>query len=209
MDASTKKRRATYQDVIDAPENMVAEIIDGELHLSRPAGPAQSVVTVLTGVLEPPFGRGKGGPGGWIILFEPEVHLLEDVLVPDLAGWRVERMSVVPEEAQFRIPPDWVCEVLSPSTEKRDRTQKMRIYAAAGVQYLWLVHPRRRMLEAYRLHDGKWLLLTTLTDDDRARIEPFSEIELDLATLWTYLPLPTRAGEESDEEYEYSIPAQP
>jgi Uma2 family endonuclease len=210
MDASTQKRRATYQDVIDAPENMIAEIIDGELHLSpRPAGPATSVATVLTGELEPRFGRGKGGPGGWIILLEPELHLADDVLVPDLAGWRRDRMSVVPDDVQFKIVPDWVCEVLSPSTEKRDRIQKMQIYARAGVKHLWLVHPRRRSLEAFRLHEGKWLLIATLVDDERGHIEPFDAIELDLPALWADLPLPTRASEESDEDYEYSIPALP
>jgi Uma2 family endonuclease len=206
MDASEKKRRATYQDVIDAPENMVAEIIDGELHLSpRPAGPATSVASTLGEELGPPFKRGKGGPGGWLILDEPELHLSSDVLVPDLAGWRRERMSVVPEGAQFRIVPDWVCEVLSPSTEKRDRMQKMGIYANARVQHIWLIHPRRRSLEAFRLHDGNWLQIAMQKDGDRGRIEPFDAIELDLATLWSDLPLPTRAGEEAG-EYEYSIP---
>lgn len=208
MDASEKKRRATYQDVLDAPEHMVAEIIDGELHLSpRPGAPATSVASNLGDELGPPFKRGKGGPGGWIIVDEPELHLADDVLVPDLAGWRRERMPVVPGGAAFELSPDWVCEVLSKSTEKRDRTQKMRIYARSGVQYLWLVHPRRRSLEAFRLHDGKWLLIATLKDDERARVEPFDAIELDLPSLWADLPLPTRAGEESDEwAYEYSIP---
>jgi Uma2 family endonuclease len=205
MDPGEKKKRATYQDVIDAPENMVAEIIDGELVVSpRPLGLATSVGSVLGGELHAPFSRGRGGPGGWIILFEPELHVAGgEVLVPDLAGWRRDRLAVIPEE-HFEISPDWVCEVLSPTTEKRDRIQKMRIYAAWGVSYAWLVHPRRRTLEAFKLRDGKWVTIATLNDDDRARIEPFDAIELDLAQLWADLPLPTRAGEERA-EYEYGL----
>jgi len=191
------KRRATYQDVLDAPENKIAEIINGTLHLfPRPGGLHTSVASVLGGEIGPPFGRGRGGPGGWIILDEPELHIGEDVLVPDLAGWRRERMPVVPD-GQFTIRPDWVCEVLSKSTEKIDRSEKMPIYAAAGIGHLWLIKPTRRLLEAYRLEHGKWLLLGTHKDDDRVRLEPFEAIELDLAQLWADLPLPTRASEEA------------
>lgn len=205
MEPGEKKRRATYQDVLDAPENMVAEIIDGDLHLSpRPGGPATSVASVLTGELYPPFSRGIGGPGGWIILLEPELHLADDVLVPDLAGWRRERMAVVPEGAAFEIPPDWICEVLSRSTEKRDRAQKLRIYARAGIQYAWLVHPRWRTVEVYKLLEGRWLLTGTFMEDDRACIEPFDAIEIDLAQLWADLPF--RAG---DEPAEYELRPSP
>jgi Uma2 family endonuclease len=161
------------------------------------------VASVLNGELYQPFFRGRGGPGGWIILLEPELHLGDDVLVPDLAAWRAERMPVVPEGAYFELAPDWICEVLSRSTEKRDRAQKLRIYARERVQYAWLVHPRRRTLEAYKLHGGRWLSMATLKDDERARVEPFDAIELDLAQLWVNLPLPTHAGEESA-EYELS-----
>lgn len=204
MDPGEKKKRATYQDVIDAPENMIAEIIDGELHLSnRPKGPATSVAFRVALELGPPFDRGSGGPGGWIILVEPELHFGDEVLVPDLAGWRVERLPVIPE-GYFDVPPDWVCEVLSRSTEKRDRVEKMRSYATAGVSYAWLVHPHRRTLEAFRLHDGNWLTVAMLKDDERARVEPFGAIELDLAKLWRNLPLPTRAGEEPA-EYEHAL----
>ena len=200
--ATKDRRRATYQDVLDAPEHMVAEIVDGELHLSRPGGPATAVNTVLLGELNQPFHRGRGGPGGWLILFEPELHFGEDVVVPDLAAWRRERMSVVPDGAFFTLAPDWICEVLSKSTEKFDRAEKLAVYAHAGVQYAWLVHPRRRTLEAFRLHEGTWLLQAVYKDDDKARIEPFDAIELDLAILWADVPLPTRAGEEAA-EYAY------
>ncbi len=126
MDPGEKKKRATYQDVEEAPETVVAEIIDGELVASpRPHGQATSVGSVLAGELHAPFNRGRGGPGGWIILFEPELHLDDgDVLVPDLGGWRRDRLAVIPE-GHFEVAPDWICEVLSPSTEKRDPATKL------------------------------------------------------------------------------------
>ena len=201
-DPGDKKKRATYQDVLDAPAHMIAEIIGGELRLSRPGGPSTSVATSLTGEIEPRFGRGRGGPGGWIILAEPELHLGDEVVVPDLVGWRTERMPVVPDEPFFTLPPDWICEVLSRSTERTDRVEKMPLYAGAGVGHAWLVHPRRRTLEVFRLHEGKWLTIAVHKDDDRARIEPFDAIELELGTLRTHLPLPTKAGEDAA-EYAY------
>ena len=197
-DPSEKKKRATYQDLLDAPEHMVAEIINGQLHLTtRPRLPGIAVASALGEELGPPFKRGRGGPGGWIILDEPELHLGEEILVPDLAGWRLERLPVVPDEAFITIAPDWICEVLSKSTEKTDRAEKMPIYASSGVQYAWLVHPMRRTLEASRLHDQRWLSIGVYKDADRARIEPFDAIELDLALLWANNPLPSRASEES------------
>jgi hypothetical protein len=200
-----KKRRATYQDVIDSPEHMVAEIIGGELRLSnRPRGPAVAAASALGEELGPPFKRGRGGPGGWLILDEPELHLGDEIVVPDLAGWRRERLPVVPDAAFITVPPDWVCEVLSRSTERTDRTEKMPIYASFGVQYAWLVHPRHRTVEVFRAHAGKWLATAVYRDTDRARIEPFDAIELDLAVLWADAALPTRASEpQAQYEYEY------
>src|SRR5262249_41627290 len=137
-----KKRRATYQDVIDSPEHMVAEIIGGELRLSsRPGGPATAVASSIADELGLPFKRGRGGPGGWLILFEPELHLGDEIVVPDLAGWRRERLPLAPDAAFFTVPPDWICEVLSRSTEKMDRVEKMPLYASFGVSFAWLVHP--------------------------------------------------------------------
>lgn len=197
-DPIERKKPATYQDVLDAPEHKVAEIIGGELRLSpRPAGPHASVASGLTMDLGGPFDRGRGGPGGWMIISEPELHLGDEIVVPDLAGWRRERMNAVPDDAYFTLPPDWVCEVLSKSTEKMDRIEKLPIYAAAGIRYAWLVSPRYRSIEAFRLQDGQWLLVGSYKDADRARIEPFDAIELDLATLWADVPLPSRAGETS------------
>ncbi len=133
-----------------------------------------------------------------MILFEPELHFGDEVVIPDLAGWRRERLPVVPDEAFFTLPPDWICEVLSKSTERTDRAEKLPLYASVGVRHAWLVHPRRRTLEAYRLHEGKWLTLAIYKDLERARIEPFDAIELDLAMLWADVPLPTRASESPD-----------
>ena len=190
------KRRATYQDVLDAPEHKVAELIDGVLHVSpRPAKPHAMAATALSEELGPPFKRGRGGPGGWIIVFEPEIHFGADVLVPDLAGWRRERMPVVTtEEAYFTLAPDWICEVLSPSTRKLDRAEKLPIYAAAGVKHVWLVDPLARTLEIYRLEGTHWVLLATHADDARIRAEPFDAIELELGLLWADVQLsePTR-----------------
>src|SRR5215813_3254221 len=143
-----RKPRATYRDVIESPAHMVAEIIGGELRLSnRPATPATAAATVLGNELGPPFHRGRGGPGGWLILNEPELHLGDEIVVPDLAGWRRDRLPLVPEGAAFTVPPDWICEVLSRSTEKMDRNEKMPIYASFGVHHAWLVHPRKRTVE--------------------------------------------------------------
>ena len=198
MSDPAPKRRATYQDVLDAPEHRVAEILNGELYLSpRPGGPATGVGSAIAGELYGPFDRGHGGPGGWVILFEPELHIAEHVIVPDLAGWRTERLPMLPEGASFTVVPDWVCEVLSPSTQRLDRIEKMPVYAAMGVQHLWLVHPTARVLEVFRLHEGNWLQIALHKDLVRARIEPFDAIELDLAAIWSRVPRPTRAGEEA------------
>jgi Uma2 family endonuclease len=208
MDEAPKKRRATYQDVLDAPEHMIAEIINGELRLTpRPGAPATSVASTLHTEINMQFGSGRGGPGGWILLFEPELHFGDEVLVPDLAGWRRERLPFVPDEPFITVPPDWVCEVLSKSTERTDRIEKMPLYASVGVGYAWLVHPRSRTVEAFCLHDGKWLMTGAYKDGDRARIEPFAAVELDLAQLWSDLPYPTKASEPTTEwEYERSLP---
>jgi len=203
MSDPAPNRRATYQDVLDAPEHQVAEIIGGELRLSpRPALPATQAASVICEELGPPFKRGRGGPGGWMILLEPELHFGKDILVPDLAGWRRERLPILPHEPYLELPPDWICEVLSRSTERMDRAEKMPRYATVGVPYAWLVHPRHRTLEAFRLQDGRWTSLAVYKDADRARIEPFEAIEFDLSLLWENVALPTRASEDAA-EYAY------
>ncbi len=187
--ASPATRLATYEDVLRAPPNKVAEIIAGELILSpRPAGPHVVAATALGEELGPPFKRGRGGPGGWIILHEPEVHLADDIFVPDLAGWRRTTMSAVDKDAAFfTIRPDWVCEVLSPSTERYDRAEKIARYARSGTSHAWLVNPLQRTLEALRLSSekpGQWTTLGVFYNDAKVQVEPFEAFELDLAILW-------------------------
>jgi Uma2 family endonuclease len=179
------KRASVYEEFLAAPKHLVAEIIRGELRTHpRPATPHANAASSLGGELHGPFRRGRGGPGGWLILDEPEVHLLGEILVPDLAGWRRERMPEMPAAPFVELAPDWVCEVLSPSTEAEDRADKMPIYARAGVRHTWLVDPIDMTLEAFRLEGGAWRVHGTWRGDARARIEPFDAIELELAALW-------------------------
>jgi Uma2 family endonuclease len=179
------RRAATYDDLLAVPDRLVAEILDGELHTSpRPTPRHAHATTGLAGDLSGPFDRGRGGPGGWWILAEPELHFGDDVAVPDLAGWRRTRLSEMPSEAFFTLAPDWVCETLSPSTERIDRGTKLALYAREGVAHTWLVNPISETLEAYRLEHECWLLVVTHAGDVAARIEPFEAVELELWRLW-------------------------
>lgn len=179
-------RRATYQDVLDAPPNTIAELIGGELRVQpRPAQGHAAVSSALGEELGPPFKRGRGGPGGWIILDEPEVHLGEDVLVPDLAGWRRSRLpGVAAGQPYIELAPDWVAEIMSPSTAKYDRTDKLGIYHRSRVGWVWLLDPIQRTLEVLRAANLGWTLVASWRDDVRIRAEPFDAIELDLSVLW-------------------------
>ena len=183
---SDKPRRpATYEDLEALPPHQVGEIIAGELYASpRPATPHALAASSLGGELIRPFQRGRGGPGGWLILDEPELHLGADVLVPDLAGWRRERMPQMPRAPALTLAPDWLCEVLSPSTEERDRAAKLPVYARAGVRHVWLVDPDVRTLELFRLEDARYVLLNTWAGEVSVRAEPFEAIELTLNVLW-------------------------
>jgi len=179
------KRRATYADLLEVPDHKVAEIVGGDLVVSpRPAIPHAKASSALGFVVGGPFGYGAGGPGGWIILDEPELHLGKDVLVPDLAGWRRERMPVAPQAAYVTLAPDWLCEVISPSTEKLDRADKLPIYGQEGVAHVWLVNPLLRTLEVYRLDSSHWVLLHTFAGNNKVRAEPFDAVEIDLTLLW-------------------------
>jgi Uma2 family endonuclease len=190
-----ERRRATYQDVLDAPEHKVAELVDGELFISpRPAAPHARVTSVLFGDLHHRFDDG-GSSGGWVFLFEPELHFGGDVMVPDIAGWRVERVPPM-GDSYFTSAPDWLCETLSPSTERLDRAKKLPRYAAAGVGHVWLLNPIRRTLEVLRRQGAQWLLAATHDGDVVVRAEPFEAIEIDLARLWARLPPPGRVAEE-------------
>ena len=183
---------ATYDDLLKAPPHKVAEIIDGVLHLSpRPAKPHAAAATALTEELGPPFKRGRGGPGGWILLAEPELHLGSNILVPDIGGWRRERMPMLDRGPYFTLAPDWLCEVLSPSTGRLDRAEKLPIYARAGVRHVWLVDPLVRTIEVLRLEGERWTIVATWADAAKVRAEPFDAIELDLAILWMDVDLET------------------
>ena len=185
MSGEPARRRATYADLEALPDNIVGEIIDGELIATpRPALRHSRTMSHLGGVLGPPFDFGNGGPGGWIILDEPELHLGENVLVPDLAGWRRERVPELPDAPAFTVAPDWVCEVLSPSTGALDRTRKLPIYAREQVKHAWLVDPSLKTLEVYRLVNNGWLLVTAYEGDRMVRAEPFDAVELDIGLLW-------------------------
>lgn len=185
MHPDRAKRPATYEDLRAVPDSLVAEILDGELHTSpRRAPPHADASSGLGGALRGPFDRGRGGPGGWRILFEPEVHLAADVVVPDLAGWRRERLPSLPDEAFFSVAPDWVCEVLSPSTVAIDRVKKLAIYARERVAHVWLVDPLARTVEVLRFENGRWLIVATFGGFDLVRAEPFEALELDLSLLW-------------------------
>jgi Uma2 family endonuclease len=183
--ADAARKVATYDDVLAAPPHMVAEIVDGDLILSpRPASRHAAAVSTLSEELGPPFKRGRGGPGGWRIIYEPELHFASNVLVPDLAGWRRERMALLPDAPFITLAPDWICEVLSPGSARFDRKKKMPVYGHEGVRNAWLLDPVERTLEVYRLADTHWSLLATFSDEERVRAEPFDAIELALGLLW-------------------------
>lgn len=185
MSDSIKEAAATYDELLKLPENLVGEIVAGELFASpRPASPHARASSAIGSEIFGPFDRGRGGPGGWWILYEPELHLGRDVLVPDIAGWRHARMPQIPNAAWFDLAPDWICEVVSPSTARLDRTRKMPAYAAQNVAYAWLVDPLAKTLEIYRLTEGAWLLVATHGGNDTVRGVPFEAIEIELATLW-------------------------
>lgn len=188
------RRPASYEDLLAVPDHLVAEIIDGELHMtSRPVPRHADASSGLGGALRGPFDRGRGGPGGWRILFEPELHLADDIVVPDLAGWRRERLPRLPDEAHLSMAPDWVCEVLSPSTAAMDRVKKLAIYTREGVANTWFVDPIARTLEVLRLESGRWVIAGTWAGAATIRAEPFDAVELDLTLLWDE-PRPEAGG---------------
>ena len=175
-----------YAELEALPEHLTGEIISGRLYAQpRPASRHTLAESSLGGELYGPYHRGRGGPGGWWILVEPEIHFIRDteVLVPDLAGWRRERMPRLPNDQRIEVVPDWVCEILSPSTA-RNRMTKMPVYAHYGVAYLWLVDPLAQTLEAFALREGRWTIIGLFQDQDVVSVEPFQEIALELAALW-------------------------
>jgi Uma2 family endonuclease len=179
------RRRATYADILALPEHQVGEIIDGDLVVSPRPGPPHALASSrLANELIGPFDRGRGGPGGWIILFEPELHLGSDVLVPDLAGWRRERLPELPKTAYFEVAPDWICEILSPSTEAVDRARKLRVYARERVAHVWLIKPEHRTLEVLAFDGSAFRIEAIHQGEDPVRAVPFDAVELPLSSLW-------------------------
>jgi Uma2 family endonuclease len=188
-----KPRRATYADLEAVPANKVAELIRGVLHVMPRPAPKHALASSRLGRRLGPFDDDPSGPGGWWILDEPELHFPDpterdefDALVPDLAGWRRERMPALPETAYFTLAPDWICEVLSKSTEDVDREEKMPIYAREGVRHAWLVDPIAKTLEVHtRGADGRWGEPVIFRGAEVVRAAPFEAIGLDLSALWT------------------------
>jgi Uma2 family endonuclease len=184
MTVKPLKKGATYADLAGVPEHYVAEMFDGDLYASpRPAARHARAAIKLAAKLDGPFDF--DGAGGWIFLIEPELHFGNDVLVPDIAGWRRERLPAVPDVAYLTLAPDWVCEVLSPSTEAIDRGRKLRVYAREGVAHAWLVDPLRQTVEVLVLEAGSLAPLEQHHGDASVRARPFDAIELELRALWS------------------------
>ncbi len=179
------KKKATYKDLFNIPENMAGELIDGELIVTpRPSRKHIYAASRLDKEIGSPYELGSGGPGGWIILVEPEIGLGSDILVPDLAGWRRERFPVEEPHNWISVAPDWICEILSPNTFRRDKVLKMPLYARNGIQYFWLIDPIAKTLDTFRLEAGRWIVGGIYAENDKVRTEPFPEVEFDLNLLW-------------------------
>lgn len=188
MATARNRRPATERDLEALPDDVVGHLVDGELIvMPRPEAPHTGAASDLGALLSLPFRFGRGGPGGWVLLDEPKVWFGANLLAPDMAGWRRERF-LVPRKGAYRVVPDWVCELLSPSTAAFDRGRKLPIFAGSGVRHCWVIDPVARTLEVMRLHEGSWLLVATFTGGDVARAEPFDAVELDLGLIWVDVP---------------------
>jgi Uma2 family endonuclease len=189
MVADAVRRRATYQDVLDAPEHMVAEVLDGELHLMpHPRRKHTRNASALGAFLLTAFDLGINGPGGWTILDAPELHLgpEPDIVVPDLAGWRDGRLidQEGVDEPFITVVPDWICEVLSPGTRRSERMKKMPIFAREKVVHVWLADPEERSIEVFRHASAGFTLVGTYGGDEPIRAEPFDAVEIAPAFVW-------------------------
>jgi Uma2 family endonuclease len=176
---------ASWDDLLRVPEGAIGEIVAGELVAApRPGLPHTLVASDLTVVLGSPFRLGAGGPGGWVILDEPRVRFGDDIRVPDLAGWRRERWTNLPRTGPISVLPDWVCEVLSPSTERDDRTERRALYAGAGVRHYWIVSPAARTVEIHRLGPEGYLIAGSFAAPGLVRAEPFDAVAIDLGQVF-------------------------
>jgi Uma2 family endonuclease len=184
--AEAARQNATYDDLLALPPHVTGQIVFGVLHAHpRPAPKHAQAASTLGEELGPPFKRGRGGPGGWLNLFEPEIHLGPHVVVPDLSGWRRERMPEMPvDKAYFELAPDWICEVLSPSTASLDRGDKLKVWRAYDVSHVWFVDPEACTLEILEKDAKGYRLLDVFSGASSIRAVPFDAIELDLGALW-------------------------
>jgi Uma2 family endonuclease len=181
------RKHATYADLAAVPSHRVAEIVDGALESHPRPAPRHALAASSMGVeLSNSFHSGRGGPGGWIIIDEPEIHLGPHIVVPDLSGWRRERLERLPDTPYFEVAPDWICEILSPSTSRLDRGPKRRIYAEYGISFLWLLDPDEQVLEAFRLVDKQWTLVGTVTGGADVALEPFDAVSFPLSILFPF-----------------------
>lgn len=181
----TRAKPATYADIEALPDNMVGEILFGVLHANpRPAPRHGLAGAELAYELVGPFRRGIGGPGGWIFAIEPELHLGSHVVVPDLAGWRIDRLPTLPSTPFFEIAPDWLAEILSPSTQRMDRTDKLKVYAQYGVGHCWYIDPIDKTLEVFARVGDKWQIAATFKDADQVAAPPFQALTFNLDALW-------------------------
>jgi Uma2 family endonuclease len=186
MSPRLKPRTATYAELEALPSNMVGEIVCGRLYAHPRPAPRHAVsANALGSEVTGPFDwRRRGGPGGWIFMVEPELHLGPHVVVPDIAGWKIERLSPFPDTAFIETPPDWLAEILSPSTQSLDRTDKLAVYAEYGVGHCWYVDPIAQTLEVFALTGNKWLLAATFKDADPVTAPPFEAHTFPLDVLW-------------------------
>lgn len=198
--ADPAHKLATYADLLALPEGVRGEVIGGELVIVPPTVPTDGgarmmspsalprhgrVQAALSAQLAPAYDFGKGGPGGWWILTECDVAVsAHDILTPDLLGYRRTRLPTLPDELPLLTTPDWVCEILSPSTQVRDRTVKAELYHAAGVAWYWIADPQARLLEAWKRRDDAWVRLGAWSGEQLARVAPFEEVELDLGLVF-------------------------
>lgn len=197
---ASARRHASYADIEALPAHLNGQIIDGELFVTpRPGFTHARSCSRLAAKLISAFDDGETGPGGWEIYFEPELHLGDDVLVPDLAGWVAGRLTGNVAQASTVVPPDWICDVLSPSTQAADRILKLPIYARAGVRWAWLVHPTDHTVETFELRDGAWVVQRAWSANDLMRAVPFAALEIPLRALWrSPPPMPEGPPESGD-----------
>lgn len=182
--AVTKGRPATYQQILDLPEHLVGELMDDELIAHPRPFLAHAVILRRLGQELDPFDRRSATPGGWLLCFEPEIHLGSHIVVPDMAGWRLERLPKVPKNRHPTVAPDWVCEVLSEGTARYDRLRKPRIYGRHGVAWYWLIDPKERSLEVIALAADRWTTMAVFEEAEEVVAPPFEAVRFPLSALW-------------------------